>query len=154
MGEQACVPIMGAHQVRVLTDVLNIKSGDCVVHTSERYRQENFQEVLHLIRAHWRGWHIVLFLDQHSAQGAKASRRLARQLGIQLRWLPKASPELNGVDQLWRRVTDDVLANEPTPTLMATVQRLMEHILDMTPHQRRRQAGILSDSFWLAGILV
>lgn len=153
IGEQARVPIIAAHQVRVLTSVLNIQSGDCIVHTSERYRQENFQDVLHRIRAHWRGWRVVLFLDKHSAQWARASRHLAERLDLQLRWLPKASPELNVVDQLWRRLTDDVLANEPTPTLELTVQRLTHHLLAMTPQERRRQAGILSDKFWLAGIL-
>ncbi len=153
IGEQACVPIIAAHEVRVLTSALNIWSGDCIVHVSQRYRQENFQAVLRLMRAHWRGWRIVLFLDKHGAQWAHTSRHLAHQLGIQLRWLPKACPELNVVDQLWRRVTDDVLANEPTPTLETTVQRLTGHLLAMTPQQRRRQAGILSDTFWLAGIL-
>lgn len=152
IGQQACVPIIAAHQVRVLTCGLNIRSGDCVIHSSDRYRQENFQAVLRRIRAHWRGWHIVLFLDKHGAQWAKASRRLARQLAIQLRWLPKACPELNVVDQLWRRVTDDVLANEPTPTLAIIVQHLVEHLRTMSPYLRRRQAGILSDRFWLAGL--
>jgi hypothetical protein len=69
-----------------------------------------------------------------------------------LRWLPKACPELNDVDQLWRRVTDNLLANEPTPALEVTVQYLIEHLLAMTTRQRRRQAWILSDKFRLAGI--
>ena len=153
IGQQACIPIIAAHAVRVLTCVLNIKSGDCLLHTSDRYRQANFQEILRLIRSRWRGWRIVLFLDKHSAQTAQASRRQARRLAIQLRWLPKACPELNVVDQLWRRVRDDVLANEPTPTLEITAQRLTKHLQVMPPQQRRRQAGVLSDDFWLARIL-
>ncbi len=153
IGEQACVPIIAAHEVRILTAVLNIQSGDCLVHLTARYRQANFQEVLHLIRAHWRGWHIVLFLDRHPAQWALASRHLASHLGIQLRWLPTACPELNVVDHLWRHTTDDALANEPTPILDVAAQRLAQPILDMSPRQRRQQAGILSDTFWLANIL-
>ncbi|HOQ98580.1 MAG TPA: transposase [Anaerolineae bacterium] len=153
IGTQARVPIVAAHDVRVLNCVLSIQSGDAVLHLSERYRSADFQAILHLVRSHWRGWHIVLFLDKHPAQWAVASRQLARQLGIQLWWLPAASPELNVVDQLWRRVIDKALANEPTPTLQATVERLMQHIRDMRPQERRRQAGILSDSFWLAKLL-
>lgn len=153
IGEQVCVPIIAAHKVRVLTAVLSIKSGDCLVHISERYRQANFQEVPRLIRTHWRGWNIVLFLDRHPAQWALASRRLARDLGIQLRWLPTACPELNVVDQFWRHTTDDALTNEPTPVLDVAAQRLAQHILGMSPRERRLQAGILSDTFWLANIL-
>ena len=153
IGQQAHVPIIAAHDVRVLTGVLNIRSGDCLLHTSARYRQADAQSLLRKIRAHWRGWQIVLFLDRHPAQRARATRRLAHQLHIQLRWLPTACPELNVMDQLWRHVTDDVLANEPTPNLDTTATRAVQHILAMSPQARRRQAGILSDSFWLADVL-
>jgi hypothetical protein len=153
IGQQAQVPIIAAHDTRVLTGVLNIKSGDCVLHVSTKYRQADAQGVLRQIRAHWRGWHIVLFVDKHPAQWARATRRLARQLNIQLRWLPKACPELNVMDHLWRHVTDDVLANEPTPDLDTTAQRAVHHIRAMSPQSRRRQAGILADTFWLAAVL-
>jgi transposase len=153
IGEPACVPIIAAHNVCTVNCVLNIKSGDCLLHVSERYRNPDFQTILRRIHAHWRGWHVVLFLDKHPAQWALASRALAFQLGIQLRWLPTACPELNVVDQLWNRVVPAVLANEPTPVLDATMQRLVQHILDLSPEQRRRQAGILSENFWLADLL-
>ena len=153
IGEQAQVPIIAAHEIRVLTGVLNIQSGDCVLHSSARYRQADAQLILREIPAHWRGWPIILFLDRHPAQRARATRRLARQLHIQLRWLPTACPELNVMDHLWRHITDDVLANEPTPDLDTTVQRAVQHILAMSPQKRRRQAGILSDTFWLADVL-
>jgi hypothetical protein len=147
------VPIIAAHDIRVLTGVLNIQSGDCLWHLSARYRQADAQMVLREIRAHWRGWQIILFLDRHPAQRARATRRLARQLQIQLRWLPTACPELNVMDHLWRHVTDDVLANEPTPGLDATAKRAVQHIMALPPQDRRRQAGILSDTFWLADVL-
>jgi transposase len=153
IGEQAQVPTSAAHDTRVLTGVLNIKSGDCVLHVSTKYRQADAQAVLRQIRAHWRGWRIVLFLDRHPAQWARATRHLARHVNIQLRWLPTACPELNVMDHLWRHVTDDVIANEPTPSLDTTAQRAVQHIRTMSPQARRRQAGILSDSFWLANVL-
>jgi transposase len=69
------------------------------------------------MRAHWRGWHIVLFVDKHSAHTAGLSRQLARDLGIQLRWLPTACPELNPLDHLCRHLKKDIIANQPTPDL-------------------------------------
>ena len=153
VGEQAQVPIIAAHATRVLTGVLNIRSGDCVLHVSAKYRQADAQTVLRQIRVHWRGWRIVLFLDKHPAQWARTTRRLARRLNIQLRWLPVACPELNVMDHLWRHVTDDVLVNEPTPNLDATARRLVQHIQALLPQARRRQAGILSLSFWLTNVL-
>ena len=153
IGEQAQVPIIAAHDIRVLTGVLNIQSGDGLLQISARSRQADAQLMLRAIRSHWRGWQIILFLDRHPAQRARATRRLARQLHIQVRWLPTACPELNGMDQLWRHITDEVLANEPTPDLDTTAQRAVQHILTMSPQDRRRQAGVLSDTFWLADVL-
>ena len=153
IGEQAQVPIIAAHDIRVLTGVLNIQSGDGLLQISARSRQADAQLMLRAIRSHWRGWQIILFLDRHPAQRARATRRLARQLHIQVRWLPTTCPELNGMDQLWRHITDEVLANEPTPDLDTTAQRAVQHILTMSPQDRRRQAGVLSDTFWLADVL-
>lgn len=153
IGEQACVPITGEHDKRILTGVLNIKTGDYLQYASTEFKQADFQYVLRLIRAHWRGWHIVLFLDKAPAQWAHASRRLARQLGIQLRWLPTACSELNPVDHLWRHVKGDVLANEPTPDLDRTLQYAWDYLESLTPRERLRKAGVLSGHFWLASIL-
>ena len=153
IGQQAKVPIVAARDTRVLTGVLNVKSGDWLDHVSHRYRQEDFQTMLHLIRSHWRGWLIVLFLDRHSAHRAKQSGALACALRIELRWLPTACPELNVVDRLWRHVTQDVLANEPTPQLDPTVRRARAYVHALSPRDRLRKAGVLSDSFWLANTI-
>lgn len=153
VGQQARVPIVAARKNQVLTGILNIKSGTWLGEISNQYRQGNFQDVLRRIRAHWRGWHIVLFLDRHPAQRAKRSRQLAKRLDIQLRWLPTACPELNVVDHLWRHVTQEVLANEPTPCLEQTVQRAEHHLASLSPKERLNKAGVFSNSFWLADVI-
>ena len=152
VGTQACVPIIAAHDRRVLTGVLNIQTGSSILISTEQYTQVEFQTILPLIRRHWRGWRIVLFVDKHSAQTARGSRRLARLLRIELRWLPKACPELNPVDHLWRHLTRDVLANEPTPTLDGTVQQIFDYWWSLTPRERLRQAGVLSANFWMSDL--
>ena len=152
IGEQARVPIIGSHAKRFLTGVLNIQSGDYLGYVSTQFRQANFQQVLRLIRSHWRGWHIVLFLDKISAQRAKRSRQLARDLGIQLRWLPTACPELNPVDHLWRHLKKDVLANEPLPDLKTTLKYACAYLDDLSSRERLRKAGILSAHFWLQDV--
>lgn len=152
LGTQAAVPIVAARDRRVLTGVLNIQTGSSLLCITERYTQVEFQVLLRMIRRQWRGWRIVLFVDKHSAQRAHAARRLAKALGITIRWLPKACPELNPVDHLWRHIANDVLANEPTPTLDATVEYASQYWLSLTPTERLRKAGIFSGQFWLANL--
>lgn len=153
IGHQVAVPILGQHRdKRVLTGVLNIQTGTYFQCFSELYDQDTFQWVLHLIRRYWRGWQIVLFLDRHSAQWARASRRLARALGIELRWLPSACPELNPVDHLWRHLKKDILANEPLPNLDATLKRAWLYLAVLSPRERLKKAGVLSEHFWLRDV--
>ena len=153
IGQQARVPILGSHGRRFLTGVMNIKTGDYLDLVSTIFHHEQFQEMLRQMRRHWRGWHIVLFLDRNSPHTAETSRQLARELGIQLRWLPKACSELNVMDQLWRHVKDDVAANEPTPKVDETVRRAHDYVHALTPKERLQKAGVLSADFWLADVI-
>jgi len=153
IGKQAEVPILGQHRAKcILTGVLNIQTGSYFQYSSEAYNQDTFQLILQLIRCHWRGWHIVLFLDKISAQRANRSRQLAKDLGIQLRWLPTACPELNPVDHLWRHLKKDVLANEPLPDLKTILKYACAYLDDLSPRERLRKAGILSEHFWLQDV--
>lgn len=153
IGVQATVPIVGRHRAkRILTGVLNIQTGTYFQYFSETYTHVTFHTVLNFMRRHWRGWNMVLFLDKISAQWAQSSRRLAHQLGIQLRWLPKACPELNPVDHLWRHLKRDILANEPLPNLEATLKRAWLYLKQLSPHERLQKAGVLSGHFWLQDV--
>lgn len=146
------MPIVAAHACRVLTGILTIRTGSSALTVTERYTQVEFQLILQLIRKRWRGRRIVLFVDRHPAQTATQRQRLAKRLGIELRWLPKACPELNPVDHLWRHLTRDVLANEPTPSLASTVQQAMDYWWSLTPHERLCQAGLLAPDSWLSDL--
>lgn len=47
---------------------------------------------------------IVLFEDRGTPHTAEESREVAAALGIEVRLLPRATPELNAMDHLWRQV--------------------------------------------------
>lgn len=153
IGQQAHVPIMGSHGRRFLTGVINIRTGDYLDYISTQFHQEQFQTVLHQIRSHWRGWQIVLFLDRNKPHRAEASVQLARDLKIQLRWLPKACSELNVVDHLWRDVKANVAANEPMPDVDGTVRRASCYAHALTGPERLQKAGVHARDFWLADVI-
>ena len=89
------------------------------------------------------------FLDRGSPHTAKRSRGLAQQLGIALRFLPTACPELNPVEGLWRYVKGHVLANEPTPSIEASVERACSLLASLSFKERLQTVGVLSGHFWL-----
>jgi transposase len=150
IGEQVFVPITGSHARRILHGALNIRSGEILLLITEDWVQETHQTFLAMIRSHWRGWNIVLFEDRGSPHLADESLRLAGELHIELRLLPKATPELNAMDHLWRHVKGRGLANRATHSIDASADRACQYLLAMNPCERLRKAGVLSGRFWLA----
>jgi hypothetical protein len=149
-GRQVSVPITGNRSKRVLHGAMNVGSGDVELLITHEWVQETHQTFLWMIRSHWRGWHIVLFQDRGSPHTAADSVALDAELGIEVRWLPKATPELNAMDQLWRRAKGQAVASRATETIEKSADAVCAHILGLSPSQRLRQAGVLSGSFWLA----
>jgi transposase len=149
IGEQVCVPIRGNHARRILHGVLNVQNGEVLLLITEEWVQETHQAFLIMIRSHWRGWNIVLFEDRGSPHTAGESLRLAGELHIKLRFLPKATPELNAMDHLWRHVKGRGLANRATQSIDESADSACRYILDMSRRERLRKAGVLSGNFWL-----
>ena len=143
------MPITGNRSKRVVYGALNVGTGTICLDEAAGWNQRSFQEHLRHLRSLWRGWNLVLFLDRGSPHTAKASRALARELGVELRLLPTACPELNPLEGLWREVKGHVLSNEPTPDLDESLRRALDHLEGMTGRQRLETAGVLSGAFWL-----
>jgi transposase len=149
IGEQVCVPITGTHARRVLHGALNTHSGDLLLRITEEWVQETHQAFLAMSRAHWRGWHIVLFEDRGSPHTAADSRVLAHDLHIELRFLPTATPELNAMEHLWRHMKGRRLANRTTQSIDASADSACRYLLTMSRRDRLRKAGVFSENFWL-----
>jgi len=133
----------------VVFGALNISTGHIELMITTHWEALTWQAFLSQIRSAWRGWQIVLFIDQGSPHTAEDSQDLANQLGIEIRWLPVATPELNAMEGLWRDGKKQVLANRPTSTIDESADAFCHYLLGLTPQQRLRKAGVLSGSFWL-----
>jgi transposase len=148
-GEQVRVPISGNRAKRIVHGALNIRSGGLLLLITDIWDQFTHQYFLNMIRAHWRGWHIVLFEDRGAPHTADASIDLADDLGLELRFLPIATPELNAMDHLWGHVKREVLANRPMRSIDASADVACRYLLDLSPKKRLKKAGVLSGNFWL-----
>ena len=148
IGEQVRVPISGTHNKRVLHGAINIRSGDLALLITEDWTQDSHEAFLRLIRAHWRGWNLVLFEDRASQH--KAARAWAQEcLKIETRLLPKATPELNAMDHLWRHTKRVTLGSRATLSIEASALAACQYLIDLSPGERLRKAGVLSGNFWL-----
>lgn len=149
LGEQAIVPVTGNRAKRVVFGALNIHSGHQTLMITTHWEALTWQAFLHQIRETWRGWHIVLFIDRGSPHTAQASRDLAWALAIEVRFLPVATSELNALENLWREGKGQILANETTVTIDDSADTFCQYLINLTPQQRLKKAGVLSGNFWL-----
>ncbi len=69
---------------------------------------------------------------------------------MEVRWLPRATPGLNAMGQLWKRVEANARANQPTRSTDTSAEAACRGVLGLSRRERLRQAGALSGPFWLA----
>lgn len=148
-GEQVCIPITGNRAKRIIHGAINIATGDLVLLITDVWDALTHQFFLEMIRRHWRGWHIVLFEDRGSPHTAEDSLEFAVELGIQIRLLPRACPELNAMDHLFRFVKGRALADQPTRSIDDSALGACRYLYDMSRHERLTKAGVYSGQFWL-----
>jgi hypothetical protein len=149
IGEQVRVPITGNRAKRILHGAINIKSGDVALLITAEWTKETHQTFLAMIRAHWRGWNLMLFEDRASQHKSPKSLSYAAQLAIAVRLLPRATPELNAMDTLWRHTKEQAVGSRATKTVDQSALDVCQDIIDLSPHDRLRRAGVLSGDFWL-----
>lgn len=149
-GESAAVPLSGRNARRVVFGTIHVQTGHRLLLARDHQRGADFRAFLEVVHQHYRGWEVSLLLDEDSSHTAHESRRLARDLGIDLIWLPKRCPELNALDHLWGHAKGKVCANHQDPSIENLANRFIRHIQSLTNEDTLRKAGILSDNYWLS----
>jgi hypothetical protein len=149
IGEQVRVPVTGNRSQRILHGAIHVATGDVAPPIAKEWTQETHQGFLAMARSHWRGWHIVLFEDRAGQHTSPESLEWAEERGIEVRLLPKATPELNAMDQLWKHTKRESPGDRRTVTIDGSALAACPHLIDLGPRGRLRQAGILSGNFWL-----
>jgi transposase InsO family protein len=154
IGEQALVPVTGRNDRRVLFGAINVHTGHRVVVRWPRETGPGARALLEEIRRRYRRAPTIwLLLDQGPAHTAGPTQRAAAELGIELVWLPRQWPELNGMDQLWRELKRLVAANRQAASADELACQAEEWVLSLRPRQALRKAGLLAPRCWLRHLL-
>jgi transposase len=149
IGQQVCVPITGNRSKRIVHGALNITSGELLLLITEVWDEVTHQFFLGMIRRHWRGWHVVVFEDRGSPHTAEESVEEAKELGIEIRFLPRACPKLNAMDHLFRFVKGQAVSNRQAETIDEAAMWACRYLYTLSRRERLVKAGVLSGNFWL-----
>lgn len=152
-GQPTRVWLSGRNARRVVFGTLNLWTGKRLFLVRHRQRAADFQAFLQLIHHHYRGWHVVLVLDEDPSHTAQRSLALAAQYGIHWLWLPKRAPELNPLDTLWGHAKNLICANQQSATLDDQVERFVSYLNGLSNREALNTAGVYSPHFWLQNAL-
>ena len=75
------MPLSGRNARRVVFGAMNLRTGYRLLLGREHQRAADFQAFLRLVRCYYRGWHVVLLLDEDPSHTAAGSVRLAASWG-------------------------------------------------------------------------
>jgi len=149
LGQQVRIPITGNRAKRVLHGALNVRTGAIALLITDHGAQDTHPYFLTMVRSQGRGWHIVLCEERGAPHTAEESRALAAAWHIEIRLLPVATPALNAMDHRWRHGKSWGLANRTTVSIDTSAEIACQYLLDLSPRERVRKAGVLSGHFWL-----
>ena len=96
------------------------------------------------------GKRIMVVLDNAKYNHAKAVRKLARQLRIDLFYLPTYSPNLNLIERFWKFLKKKVLRNKYYPTF-AEFRAAAKKVLGNLGEYAEELATLMTEKFHLFG---
>jgi hypothetical protein len=149
VGTSAEVLISGKNAKRVVFGAMNIETGKRIFMPRMRQRQEDFQAFLKLCQRHYRGWKILMILDEDSSHIAKVSKKLAKKMKITLLWLPYRASKLNPLEELWGQAKDETCANWQYETIDDQLFTFLSFLYSLDDHEALKTSGVLSGNFWL-----
>jgi transposase len=152
-GEQAMVGVTGHNARRVLLGAINVHTGHRVVLRSKGMSGDGFRDFLQLLRRRYPERSVWILLDGSSLHTSPKSQAMAKELDIELVWLPKQCPELNAMDHLFKEVKAHVSANHQHADIDEHAALAKDYILKLTNKEALKKAGILSKNFWLKNLL-
>jgi hypothetical protein len=148
-GQKAPVLISGRNARRTVFGTLNLRTGHLFCLDLLRKRALEFQEFLDELHDHYRAQPLALLLDENPAHIDEQSQSLAEDLDITLLWLPKRSPHLNPMDQLWGHSKEAVCANWQHLSIEEQTILFMDFYQSLPATERLRKAAMFSSDYWL-----
>jgi transposase len=148
-GEGRPVLLRGWNARQVVFGAMQVCTGRRIMMVSPRQRADDFQAFLEVLHRHYRRWLPVLLLDEDPSHTAEESLEAAEDLGIELLFLPRRYPELNAMDQLWRRTKPMISANRQYDTIEEQADRFVYYLLALDRQEALIKAGLRSPDFWL-----
>lgn len=137
----------GRQRLNVLA-VLNAVTRELVMVSNQSYvNAETVCELLRRLAADHLNTPITVVLDNARYQRCKLVQELARQLDIELLFLPSYSPNLNLIERFWKFVKKQCLYSKYYPDAASFQQAILSFIAEAPTKHHEELASLLSLKF-------
>jgi transposase len=135
----------------VIHAALNVQSGQLVRVLRERHRQDDAIAFIEVLGNQAPAGPKLLIWDNAPPHHPKRVLQAAKEVGIEIGFLPFRSPELNPCEDLWRGLKSDVAANRTYASMEELGERALAWMDALSPDDVLRRSGLLSSKFqWLS----
>ena len=134
------------HRVNI-NGAVDIASMDVIARTCDTVNQSSICDLLRAIRRkNPDADHLYLVFDNAPYNRSRSVRKLAKQLGIKILYLPPYSPNLNPIERLWKFMKKKMMANEHYETIPEFRRALSEFFRGIRKHRSELET-LLTDNF-------
>ena len=149
-GQQREVVLTGHNGRRGIHGALNVTTGESVHLVRERSRQDDGMAFIARLGAVRPEVPKLRIGDHAPPYHPKRVQAAAEQVHLTIVWLPFRAPELNPMEDLWRRLKAVVAANRVYETLDALADHALAWLTAQLPDSLRTCCGLRSSKFdWL-----
>lgn len=149
-GQQREVVLTGRNGRRVIHGALQVTTGESAYLLRERSRQDDCMAFIARLGVVRPEVPKLLIWDNAPPHHPKRVQAAAEQVGITIVWLPFRAPELNPMEDLWRRLKAVVAANRVYDTLDALADHALSWLAAQLPESLLICCGLRSSKFdWL-----
>jgi putative transposase len=105
-GKRPSIPTLGNHSKKKVFGVVNPFTGNTLHKIVKKLSSDEFITFMDNIKAHYKGYRIVLVLDNFPTHKSKKVKEYVKENShwLEVLFLPAYSPQFNPIEQLWKRM--------------------------------------------------
>ena len=139
----------GRHRINVLGALNPVTHKMETVVNTDYVNATTVAKMLELLAGKFKGLPIFMVLDNARYQHCKYVKELARELNIELVFLPAYSPNLNLIERMWRYIKKEVLALEyfDCKEIFHSKIKKALHDINYNPETKKKIKSLITPNF-------
>jgi len=144
-GTVPLLPITGGHLKRIISGVIDIRTGDSMFVSDRNYNQFSFLNFLENFKIKRNGKPTILVIDNYPSHLTDNVKKFYKEeeSWLNIIQLPKYSPDLNPIEYIWKYIKGKSCTNQYYTNFDCKLDKVYEELdlLEFNPQMVRKQGS-------------